>query len=134
VAQTKSADVVKFEQGNILDYVRHPDEHIKRLGLFDYVYSNGIADYLTDRILQRFIKFSYDAVKDGGRLILAFKIKEKNPGAPLTPKWMCDWVFVPRSYEDSVRVIEDSNLEGFKIVNYEWEESDMVSFISIKKN
>lgn len=134
IAQTKNPNVVRFEKGNILDYVRYPDKHKKSLGKFDYVYSIGIADYFPDKFLQRFIKFGYDLLKDEGILIIAFKIKEKDPSAPLTPKWMCDWIFVPRSYEDSIRVIEDSKLDNFKIIDTVWEESDRICFISIKKS
>ncbi len=133
IAQIKNSSVVKFLKGNILDYVRHPDEHKEELGEFDYVYSIGIADYFPDKFLQRFINFSFNLVKDGGVLIIAFKIKEKDPSAPLTPKWVCDWEFVPRSYEDSIRVIKSSKLDNYNIIKTEWEESDRICFISIKK-
>lgn len=134
IAGLKKSENIQFKEGNILNFSRNPSKAKDNLGSFDIVYSIGIADYFPDKLLQKFIFFTYEMIKSGGKLIFAFKITNKDPFAPLPPKWFCDWVFVPRSYEDCIKVIKDSQLNNFEIIGTEWEESDRICFISIRKN
>lgn len=129
----KKSENVSFRQGNILDYSRNPTKAEKDLGTFDIIYSIGIADYFPDKLLQKFIYSTYAMIKPGGELIFAFKITNKDPFAPLPPKWFCDWVFVPRSLEESIKVVEESGIKAFTKTKEIWEESGRICFLEYKK-
>jgi cyclopropane fatty-acyl-phospholipid synthase-like methyltransferase len=129
----EKSENISFRQGNILDYSRNPAKAEKDLGTFDVIYSIGIADYFPDKLLQKFIYFTYAMIKPGGKLIFAFKITNKDPFAPLPPKWFCDWVFVPRSLEESIKVVEESGIEAFAKTKETWEESGKICFLEYKK-
>ena len=55
----KKSENIKFQEGNILDYSRNPAKAKSDLGVFDIIYSIGIADYFPDKLLQKFIYFTY---------------------------------------------------------------------------
>lgn len=124
---------IDFQQGNIISYVRHPEQYLPKFGQFDLVYSIGLADYLPDKILRKMIEFSWKLLRKGGVLIYAFKIEDRDPFAPVPPKWGCDWVFVSRSLAAVSNVISKSLLGAYTIDEPEWEESERVVFIKIRK-
>jgi len=124
---------VVFQQGSILNYVRHMDKHIDELGKFDFFYSIGIADYLPDKLLKSMILFSWKLLNDKGLITYAFKIKERDPLAPLPPKWFCDWQFVSRNLEESREIMINSGIESYKLLEDKWEDSKRIVFFNIRK-
>ena len=69
----------------------------------DMIYSIGLADYLPDLYLGRLLKFCFESLKQGGKIIIAHKnIKKYNAVAP---DWFCDWSFFPRSKENLVDIL-----------------------------
>lgn len=124
---------VSFKKGNIINYVRSMDKHINEMGKYDLVYSIGLADYLPDKLLKNMILFSFKLLKPNGKMIYAFKITDKDPFAPLPPKWFCDWQFVSRNLSDSWEVIKQSGIQGFRVQPEEWEESGRIVFLTIEK-
>lgn len=119
---------VDFRQGDILAYLRRPGRHAEALGRFDLVYSIGLADYLPDKLLGNMIRFSSDLLLDGGRTTYAFKVHQADPGAPLPPKWFCDWQFVPRSLDDARRLM--APVAGDRPLEVEWEASGRIAFLT----
>jgi hypothetical protein len=124
---------IDFQQGNIISYVRHPEQHLSKFGKFDLVYSIGLADYLPDKILQKMIEFSWKLLRKDGVLIYAFKIEDRDPFAPVPPKWGCDWEFVSRSMAAVSNVISKSLLGAYTLDEPEWEETERIVFIKIRK-
>ena len=119
---------VDLRQGNILSFVRRPGPHAAALGSFDLVYSIGLADYLPDRLLTKMIRFSWDLLRPGGQTTYAFKIHDRDPVAPLPPKWICDWQFVPRSLEDARRLM--AAVAGDQPLAVDWERSGRIAFLT----
>ena len=124
---------INFKQGNILNYIRYPEKNRAELGVFNLVYSVGLADYLPDKLLKNMIKFSFGLLRKDGRLIFAFKIEDKDPFAPLPPKWFCDWEFVPRNLNASKKIISESGIENFELEKEEFEKSGKIVFLTVIK-
>lgn len=122
---------VGFQQGDILGYVRRPERHAAALGRFDLVYSIGLADYLPDKLLAKMIRFTWDLLRDGGRLTYAFKIHDRDPAAPLPPKWFCDWQFVPRSLEEARALM--ATVAGAQPLAVDWEPSGRIAFLTASR-
>ena len=127
-----SNTTAKFSEGNILDFVKNEELYQKKLGKYELVYSLGLADYLPDKLLKRLIHFSWGLVKPKGTFIIAHKIKEKCPFAPLPPDWFCDWHFVPRSIKDLMTLVKKSGIKSYT-VETEWDLSDTIIFLIIRK-
>ncbi len=124
---------IEFRQGDILNYIRRPEEHIRELGKFDFVYSIGIADYLPDKLLKNMLSFSWQLLGDRGFITYAFKIEDKDPFAPIPPKWFCDWIFVPRNTLGAVELVK-SGISGNSCMEKEdWEKSGRIVFLTAKK-
>lgn len=123
-----------FKKGNILHYVKHPENHQQDLGRFDCVYSIGLADYLPDKLLKNMILFSWGLLGVKGELIYAFKDFDKDPFAPIPPRWFCDWSFMPRSLKESWDLLLSSGISGYEKFPEEWEESGRVGFLRVRKN
>ena len=124
---------VIFQQGNIINYVRRPEENLKKLGVFDLVYSIGLADYLQDKLLKNMIVFSVGLLGKNGKTTYAFKIHDRDVAAPLPPKWFCDWHFIPRSLDESSEVMTDVAKEKFELEPVDWEQSGRVAFLTLRK-
>jgi hypothetical protein len=124
---------VTFMQGNIVRYIRDKERFVKELGPFDLVYSIGIADYLPDRLLEKMVLFSWKLLKGGGRITYAFKIKDKDPAAPLPPKWFCDWHFISRNLDDAIGVIKRSGIDNYFFEDVVWEDSGRIAFLTVRK-
>jgi len=122
-----------FKVGDIIKYVRHPELHASELGRFDFVYSIGLADYLPDKLLQNLIRFCWSLLNRNGKITFAFKIEERDPFAPLPPKWFCDWEFVSRSLNEAKELMINSGIEGYELTGEEWEKSGRIVFITAKK-
>lgn len=123
---------MRFLQENILELLKKPEDYQAKLGKCDIVYSIGLADYLPDKIMKKMINACFSFLKPQGTVILAFKITEKDPFAPVPPDWFCDWRFVPRSENDAEELIAASGIKDYSI-NKEWEETGKIEYFSINK-
>ncbi|MCP4715560.1 MAG: methyltransferase domain-containing protein [Deltaproteobacteria bacterium] len=90
---------VQQVQGNIL---RLENVDIGPDNSLDMVYSIGIADYLQDRMLDKIFKDCYRKLKPGGKLVVAYKDREKHRPAALD--WYGDWHFVLRNEEEVINL------------------------------
>lgn len=129
VAQNIKVNMIKE---NILNLGNKPDHYFPIFNGKDLVYSIGLADYLPDRVLRKIIQFSYSILNPGGKLIIAFKDRDKNRNAPLPPDWYCDWTFVPRNKCKVLELIEECKL-GNPPLELRWEESGVIFFVSLAK-
>jgi len=123
---------MKFLQENILELLKRPEDYQAKLGNCDIVYSIGLADYLPDKIMKKMINACFSFLKPHGTVILAFKITERDPFAPVPPDWFCDWKFVPRSENDAEELITNSNIKNYSIAK-EWEETGKIEYFFIQK-
>jgi len=69
------------------------------------IYSIGLIDYLPDRILIKFISMCFDALKNGGKLILTHK--DRGAYNPIREDWLTDWTFIPRDRDNIYKLIKD---------------------------
>lgn len=103
----------KFIKEDIINLIK--DGNVAyALGTQDLIYSIGLIDYLPDRILKRLVQALYKLLAKSGRLILTHKDK-KRTFPPVPPDWFCDWKFVSRNKEETIKLFYDSGISGFKL-------------------
>lgn len=98
---------------------------------FDMIYSIGIADYLQDRMLKKIFQDSYKKLKTGGRLVVAYKDKERHK--PVALNWYGDWYFIPRNEEELIGLIHDAMGKDTISISIEREPSGVIFFAVITK-
>lgn len=74
----------------------------------DLVYSIGLIDYLPDRILKSFIKYSYDLLRQNGQLVLSHKDHTKV--STLVENWYCEWTFYERTKGQVLDIIQSAGI------------------------
>ena len=119
-----------FLKENILNVIRNGDLY-EKYGQMDMIYSIGLADYFTDRILKNMIRNSFAGLRKGGQFIIAHKDREM-PFSHLPPEWYCDWVFVQRNEEELLNLIEEAGLGDFKY-EVEREDTKHIFFVTLTK-
>ncbi len=102
-ASAKRNIPINFIQGNIL---RLGELDIGNNNSIDLIYSIGIADYLQDRMLKKIFRDCYNLIKPGGKLVVAYKDKDKH--RPLELDWYADWCFIPRNEQELINIIHES--------------------------
>jgi extracellular factor (EF) 3-hydroxypalmitic acid methyl ester biosynthesis protein len=119
---------VNFIQGNILrleDLDIGPDDSL------DMVYSIGIADYLQDRMLTKIFRDSFQKLRPGGKLVVAYKDKDKNK--PLSINWYVDWNFVPRNEQEFMSLISGALAGKNYSIAVKRERTDIIFFAEITR-
>ena len=123
---------IRYIKENIINFFKTPERCKNLLGSQDFIYSIGLADYLPDTMLKKLIRFCFEILKDEGKLVIAHKDREKGKLAYLFPNWFCDWIFIPRNVDETVKLVKDSGIENFNI-EIEREPSEQIFFIIITK-
>ncbi len=121
----------RYIQQNVYDYIYSPDEHTEMFRSSDLVYSIGLADYLSDDALKKFISFTYRLLKNNGTLIIAHK-DSKNYN-PLSADWWCDWTFNLRNENEVVALIKDSGIENYELAIERETNTNIILFLRITK-
>ncbi len=98
---------------------------------FDLIYSIGIADYLQDRMLTKIFQDCYHKLKKGGKLVIAYKDRERNK--PLAFNWYGDWNFVPRNEEELLDMIYDAMGKDNISIHITRESTGIIFFADITK-
>lgn len=98
---------------------------------FDMIYSIGIADYLQERMLRKIFHDSYEMLKPGGKLVVAYKDKDRHK--PVALNWYGDWYFVPRNEEELIGLIHDAVGKENVSIEIERENSGVIFFAVITK-
>ena len=119
---------VHLVKGNIL---RLEDLELGTNNSFDLIYSIGIADYLQDRMLTKIFRDSYNKLKVGGRLIVAYKDKERH--RPVALHWYGDWYFIPRNEDELIGLAQEAMGKDNICVSIIREPSGVIFFADIKK-
>lgn len=104
---------INFMEENVLNFIRRTEFYDKN-GKQDLIYSIGLADYFTDRILKTMTKNAFYGLKKGGKFVIAHKDKDIS-FSHLPPEWFCDWTFYQRNQEDLLALINGVGLDGVKI-------------------
>lgn len=119
-----------FIEKNMLHFIRKSDFYEKK-GNQDLIYSIGLADYCTDRLLKTMIRNAFSGLRKGGRFIIAHKDKDIH-FSHLPPEWFCDWMFVSRNEEDMLALIDDIGLQGAE-VSVERDDTGEIFFITLQR-
>jgi SAM-dependent methyltransferase len=98
---------------------------------FDMIYSIGIADYLEDRMLNKIFKDCYKKLKKGGKIVIAYKDKDRHK--PIALNWYGDWSFVPRNENEFIGLINNAMGEENISIEVEREDSGIIFFVNITK-
>lgn len=123
VAAVNINTTFKFYKADIRTFFKEWNQGLK----FDYIYNIGLADYLTDRILQKLMQESINNLFPGGKLVIAHKDYTLFPS--YHPAWLYDWNFIERSFEDNLSFIKE-NLEAYSDINYFYESSQRVIYFN----
>ena len=116
---------------NVIDYSMNPDKYYSILGKKDLVYSIGLADYLPERVLKRLILFSFNLLKENGKIIIAHK--DSKAYKPLAPDWWCDWKFYRRSEEEVIDIFKNCGIKDYAM-HITHEPSNVIFFVIIKRS
>jgi len=119
---------VDLVQGNIL---RLEALDLGPDGGIDMIYSIGIADYLQDRMLKKIFQDSFKKLKPGGRLVVAYKDKERHK--PVAFNWYVDWYFIPRNEEEFIGLVHEALGKNNISITIEREPSGVIFFARITK-
>jgi extracellular factor (EF) 3-hydroxypalmitic acid methyl ester biosynthesis protein len=103
----------KFLKEDIMNMIKNATPE-QTYGRYDLVYSIGLIDYLPDRVLKKLIHVLYRLLRKEGQLILTHKNREKT-FPPLPPDWFCDWKFVSRNKEETIKLFHESGMPGFSL-------------------
>ncbi|MFH1618221.1 MAG: PilZ domain-containing protein, partial [Candidatus Margulisiibacteriota bacterium] len=118
LADTTPSNVsMKFCHENVVNLLRRKNS-AAAFGKFNLVYSIGLIDYLSDRLLKNFIKFCWDMLEVDGTLVLTHKDCRKRL-AFLPPDWFCDWTFYSREKNELLSLIRDT-IDNFTM-DVSWE-------------
>lgn len=111
----KSPDSFKidFIRDNIIKFVRKT-KFYEENGQMDIIYSIGLADYFTDRILKAMVTNAFKGLKSGGKFIIAHKDKEIS-FSHIPPEWFGDWTFFQRNEQDLFSLIESAGQDWSEI-------------------
>ena len=121
----------RFLKENVIKFAgKNNDKIFKILDKYHLIYSIGLADYLPDRILKSLIRFCYELLYQGGKIVIAHKDIEKHK--PLQPNWFCDWNFYSRDESKLIDLIRSSGMENLSIEK-DYIESNRIFFITIIK-
>ncbi len=84
----------EFVQHNALRMIsaRH---NVQKFGRPDILYSVGLCDYLSDRVLVPMLKAWRESVSEGGVVYVAFKDSQRYD--PTEYQWPVDWFFLQRT-------------------------------------
>ncbi len=121
---------LEFMEENVLNFIRRKGFYDK-VGKQDLIYSIGLADYFTDRILKTMIGNAFYGLKKGGSFVIAHKDKDIS-FSHLPPEWFCDWTFYQRNEKDVLDLIKSVELEGVKISSVRDKTGDIFFFILTK--
>ncbi len=126
---TRADFKVQFIGADILALIRSTEKK-EEIGLFDIIYSIGLADYFTDRLLKAFIKWCWAHLELGGTLVLAHK--DRDHYRPLPPAWFCDWNFNPRNENEFLKLFQGAGIpkENLRV---EREPTGVIFFVKATK-
>ncbi|MFH1837114.1 MAG: class I SAM-dependent methyltransferase, partial [Candidatus Omnitrophota bacterium] len=122
---------ISFLEENILSFIRKTDFFEKR-GKQDLIYSIGLADYFSDRILKTMIKSSFNGLKTGGHFIIAHKDKDLS-FSHIPPEWFCDWTFCQRNEQDLLEIIESLKMKNVRVEKDRDKTGDVFFYILTKE-
>lgn len=100
----------------------------RRWGHFDFIYSMGLFDYLTEPVARAVISKLYEALAPGGELLIG-NFHQGNPSRIYMEYWM-DWVIYYRDEEEFRELAAD--LPGATSSLF-FEETGSQMFLSVKK-
>jgi len=121
---------IEFIEDNVLNFIRRTrfyDENGKQ----DLIYSIGLADYFSDRIIKTMVKNAFHGLKCGGKFIIAHKDKDVS-FSHIPPEWFCDWIFYQRNEKDLLNIIEDLKLDGLEIATDRDRTGDIFFYVLTK--
>jgi hypothetical protein len=95
-------------QVDVLTLIQNQRGCIRRLGKYDLVYSIGLADYLPDHVLRKFIGFFYELLASDARFIITHKDRDAGQHAPVLADWFCDWKFHARNKREFCSLIHEA--------------------------
>jgi hypothetical protein len=104
---------LKFINEDVMKLIKNESTALS-LGKQDLIYSIGLIDYLPDRVLKKLIYALYQLLQKRGRLILTHKNREKT-FPPIPPDWFCDWKFVSRDKEETMKLFYGCGISSFSL-------------------
>ena len=101
------------------------------LGSFDLIYSLGLYDYLDQRTAKRLTQVLFDALKPGGRLVIANYLPNKTSGLM---EAFLDWELVYRSSDEIIDIAAELDPERIDQLSYSEEHTGTIGFLELRKS
>ncbi len=116
-----------YIQDSVRTMLSTPDVY-KKWGRFDFIYSMGLFDYLTQPVAKAVTKKIYSLLEPGGRMLIG-NYHVKNKSRWFMEYWL-DWVLYYRTEEDMMDLLEGTDAESPSII---FEDSNCQMFIYARK-
>jgi len=100
-------------------------------GLQDLIYSVGLYDYLPDKVLKKLLTAQMNLLKEGGKMILAFK--DCDAYDKTVYDWICDWQFVQRTETQVFDLLTDIGIRNQDVTTSR-DKSGIILFCEITKS
>ncbi len=131
LAYTPVVTQVQLRKYNVVRMVSH-ERNLKEFGQQDIIYSTGLFDYLTDDVLVRLFDALYALLREGGKLICAFKDSTRYRTQEY--HWFVDWdAFYQRNVQESRSLLEKANIPNDAMTSMRDQSGVMVFYAATKK-
>ncbi|MFB5678197.1 class I SAM-dependent methyltransferase [Paenibacillus terreus] len=114
-------------QASVVDIIRNKVP----LPTFDFIYSLGVYDYLSDKIAKRLTNKLFQMLNPGGRLLII----NYHPGSPTIAymEAVMDWWLIYRNEDQMQELLEELPKEDIEHVDIFVEDYQTIIFMEIKK-
>ncbi len=104
---------------------------VEKFGRNDIIYSVGLADYISDKLLIPMLSAWKDAVNPGGVVYVAFKDCLRYDKVEY--QWLMDWHFLQRTEEDCRKLLELAGYDMDQIETSRDETGVIIHYVSRSK-
>ncbi len=122
----------RFVNNSVYDYLKERDHYSKEFSGQDLIYSIGLADYIPADSLSQQIRFFFNLLNPGGRLVIAHK--DSRNYIPLTPDWWADWTFFLRDEDEVVNLVKTSGIENYTLTVEREKNTNIIFFLNIQRD
>jgi len=127
VATETIKDFGETIQASFVDIIRNK----VTLPKFDYIYSLGLYDYLSDKIAKRLTSKLFQLLNPGGRLLIANYLPNSNSLGYMEA--VMDWWLIYRNNEQMLELTEQIPKENINNVDLSIEKNQVIIFMEIEK-
>jgi ribosomal protein RSM22 (predicted rRNA methylase) len=98
----------------LISHIIEDKASLAKYGRQNIIYSMGVADYLSEEDLKKFIASLYNQLAAGGKLIITHRNAEKT-FAGILPDWFCDIKPFDRTHGQAAGLFHECGISKFSL-------------------